>query len=375
MMLRTISLKLLAAKDQSALFGELQKAFASTCNSIVPYAMEHRCWNRVALHHMVYHKLRHDSPLGSQMTCNAIFAVCKAYKAQQALGTIEGEIVPQLCFRNASVHFDKRTYTLTKSGQLSLYTLNGRITVAFAMGNYQKKLFDQGVAKEAELINKKGVWYFNLVLEIPNEPKVEKGITMGVDLGENNLAATSTGKIFGGKQLRHKRDCFLSRRRRLQSNGTQSSKQKLCKVSGKEARHVKQINHEVSKAIIAEAKLIGASLIVLEDLTNIRKRIQAKKRERTRLHRWPFRQLREFIDYKAKGAGIEVFYANPAYTSLTCSNCLKLGKRRKHQFRCSCGFLAHADCNASRNLARIAVSADAAKAYVSRPNVDAVCVP
>jgi putative transposase len=121
--------------------------------------------------------------------------------------------------------------------------------VAWTMGNYQKKLFDQGVAKEAELINKKGVWYFNLVLEIPDTLKVEQGITMEVDLGENNLAATSTGKIFGGKQLRHKRDCFLSRRRRLQSNGTQSSKQKLRKVSGREARHVKQINHEVSKAL------------------------------------------------------------------------------------------------------------------------------
>jgi putative transposase len=199
---------------------------------------------------------------------------------------------------------------------------------------------------------------------------------MGVDIGENNLAATSTGKIFSGKRLRFERDCFLAERRRLQSNGTQSAKQKLCKISGRETRHVKHVNHEVSAAIIAEAKRSGVSLIVLEDLTDIRERIRAKKRERSRLHRWPFQQLQEFICYKAENAGIEVRVCNPAYTSHTCANCLMMGKRKKHQFRCeSCGLLAHADCNASRNLARIAVSADITRATVSWPNVGTICVP
>jgi IS605 OrfB family transposase len=310
------------------------------------------------------------------MICNAIFAVCKAYKAQQVLGKIvKDEPLPQLVFRKSSVHFDKRTYTLTKCGQLSLYTLAGRIQAPFTMGDYQRKLFEQGAPKEAELICKNGVWYFNLVLEIPDAPKVDKGVVIGVDIGENNLAATSTGKIFGGAQLRHKRDCFLTQRRRLQSNGSQSSNQKLRKVSGREARHVKHLNHEISKAIIAEARLAGASLIVLEDLTHIRERIRAKKRERSRLHRWPFRQLQQFIGYKAENVGIGVIYVDPAYTSLTCANCLSLGKRHKHQFKCSCGLLAHADCNASRNLARIAMSADVARAKVSWPNVGAICVP
>lgn len=374
-MLRTISIKLLVTSDHCRLFNELQQAFSSTCNSIVPDVIEQRCWNRVALHTLVYSKLRKEGKLGSQMTCNAIFAVCKAYKALQVLGKITKEtVIPKIAFGHASVHFDKRTYTLN-TDHLSLYTLGGRIKVPFTMGDYQKKLFDSGVPKEAELLCKKGVWYFHLVLEIADPLKVERGAVMGVDIGENNLAATSTGKIFGGGQLRDQRDRFLAHRRRLQSNGTQSSKQKLCKISGKETRHVKHVNHEISSAIIAEAKQANVSLIVLEDLTHIREKIRAKKRERSRLHRWPFRQLQQFVSYKAESAGIKVVYVNPAYTSLTCSNCLEMGKRRKHQFRCSCGFLAHADCNASRNLVRIAVSADSARAEVSRPNVDTVCVP
>jgi putative transposase len=376
-MLRTISIKLLVTQDQATRLADLQKEFSSACNALVPYVIENRCWNRVALHSITYDKLRMESALGSQMTCNAIFAVCMAYKAQQVLGKITKDTeVPSIKFRKASVHFDKRTYTLLPSGQLSLYTLLGRIKVDFTMGNYQRKLFDQGLPKEAELLCKDGTWYFNLVLELPDTPKVKKGVVMGVDIGENNLAATSTGKIFGGEELRHKRDRFQDHRRRLQSNGTQSGKQKLCKVSGREARHVKHVNHEISATIIAEALRIGASLIVLEDLTNIRDRIRAKLRVRSRLHRWPFRQLQQFVCYKAENVGIEVKYVNPAYTSRCCSTCLQIGTRKKHQFRCSnCGLLAHADCNASRNLARIAVSADIARANVSWPNVGTMCVP
>lgn len=366
-MLRTISIKLQTTQDHEPLLHDLQMAFSSACNSIVPYVIENRCWNRVALHKLAYHSIREESHLGSQMTCNAIFAVCKAYKAQKVLGKIaKDKEIPKISFRHASVHFDKRTYTLTKSGQLSLYTLSGRLKVPFSLGSYQKKIFDLGEAREAELIRRKKIWYFNLVLEIPDTPRVEKGITMGVDIGENNLAATSTGKIFGGEKLRDKRDRFLAIRRRLQSNGTQSSKQKLCKVSGKESRHVRHVNHEVSAAIIAEAKRVGASAIVLEDLTDIRSRIRARKRERSRLHRWAFRELQEFISYKAESAGIEIRYVNPAYTSLSCSNCLTIGKRQKHQFKCfNCGLLAHSDVNASRNLAGIAASADAVRVKVS----------
>jgi putative transposase len=134
------------------------------------------------------------------------------------------------------------------------------------------------------------------------------------------------------------------------------------------------VNHEVSSGIIAEAKRVGASLIVLEDLTDIRDNIRAVRRMRSRLHRWSFRQLQEFVSYKAASAGIEVKYVNPAYTSLSCSNCQSLGERKKHQFKCSnCGLLAHADCNASRNLARIAVPTDIARADVNQPNVGTLC--
>ena len=89
---------------------------------------------------------------------------------------------------------------------------------------------------------------------------------------------------------------------RLQANGTKSSKQFLVKVSGKENRHVKHVNHEISKAIIQEALASGCDTIAMEDLTNIRKRIKARKRVRSRLHRWAWAHC---CDFDVPGAVFE----------------------------------------------------------------------
>jgi hypothetical protein len=87
---------------------------------------------------------------------------------------------------------------------------------------------------------------------------------------------------------------------------------------------------------------------------------------------WAFRQLQGFVEYKARAVGISVVYVNPAYTSQTCSVCGQLGTRLKHRFECSCGLRAHADLNASRNLARIGETAVSPRAVVSTPDVGRV---
>jgi putative transposase len=371
-MMRTASIKLGVSPVNEPALVALQATYAGACNLLVPVVMAHRCWNRVALHQIAYRMIRDTTPLGSQMACNAIFSVCKAYRAQKELGRIKkAGPVPAIHFDHASVHFDKRTYTL-KGDTLTLYTLSGRIMVTLQPGEHQRRILDSGLPKEAELVCRKGQWYFNLVVESDNQVMVASGPVVGVDVGENNLAASSMGKVWGGGDLRHRRDKYLALRRRLQSNGSQSARQKLRQVSGKERRRVQQTNHETSKAIVLEAQKIGAAKITMEDLTHIRSRIKAGKRIRTRLHRWAFRQLQSFVEYKAKAVGIKVEFVNPAYTSLTCSGCGELGKRVKHRFACSCGLRAHADLNASRNLARIGRGSPLPRAVVNTPDVGRV---
>ncbi|WP_018291135.1 RNA-guided endonuclease TnpB family protein [Verrucomicrobium sp. 3C] len=369
-MMRTASIKLDASPEQRAALAALQSDFANACQRLSAVVREHRVWNRVALHQRTYSDLRSSTPLGSQMCCNAIFSVCKAYKALKVTGRIPKDTpVPAISFQRASVHFDKRTYALKKNA-VSLYTLGGRVIVPMRLGEHQRRILSFGRPKEAELVFRKGNWYFNLVVESDDKEPIASGPVMGVDVGENNLAAHSLGGIFGGGRLCDRRDRHLALRRRLQSNGSRSAKQKLRQVSGKERRHVTHVNHETSKAIVREALEAGVAKIMMEDLTHIRDRIKAGKRMRGRLHRWAFRQLQRFVEYKAKSAGIAVEYVDPAYTSQTCSSCKQLGRRTKHRFACPhCGLRAHSDLNASRNLARIGGTMVPPRAAVSTSNV------
>jgi len=368
-MQRTISIKLNPTKEQSAKLLELQQEFAVACNTIVPIALKHQCWNRVALHQLAYYDTRHATKLGSQMVCNALFSVCSSYKTW--VRNHPKQPLPSLQFRNTgSVHFDKRTYTWGQN-TLSLYTLSGRIHVSWILGNFQQKYLERGKPKEAELVRKGQNWFFHLVLDIQDPPFLSPtNELLGVDLGENNLATLSSGRIFGGGELRQKRDNALALRKRLQSNGTKSSKQLLKKVSGKEARHVKHLNHVISKQIVEEALAKGLGAIAMESLTNIRKRIKAGKRVRSRLHRWAWKQLQQFVQYKAEAVGLRVIFVNPAYTSKTCSECGQLGTRDKHRFSCkNCGTQQHSDLNASRNICKVALSADNVTGDVNRPYV------
>lgn len=369
-MKRTIALKLQLSRDDKTKLARLQSTFVAACNAIVPFVCEHRCWNSVALHNLCYSHIREISPhLGSQMTCNAIRKVAAAYKAKQIKA---GNPVPKFEFRaRGSVHFDKRTYSL-RGDLLSLYTMEGRVRCQYRLGERQRELLAQGQAKEAELVHRKGKWYLHLVLDLPETPISDSDGVMGVDLGERNLATTSTGKIFKGGHLRDIRDRLLAKRARLQSNGSRSAKRRLQRVSGREQRYTRDVNHRLSKAIIKEAQAHSVGVIVLEDLTHLRKRIRAGKGLRRRLHRWRWHQLQQLIEYKAQSAGIRIVYVNPAYTSQICSTCSTLGVRERNQFRCSqCGSQQHADINASKNLCRLVASADAATAVVSPPKVAA----
>jgi putative transposase len=74
-----------------------------------------------------------------------------------------------------------------------------------------------------------------------------------------------------------------------------------------------------------------------------------------RLHRLPFRELQDRVEYKAKWGEIPTFEVDAYYNSQTCSCCGERGVRRKHRFTCrndECSVQQdHADRNASVNIA------------------------
>ncbi|MEN9222219.1 MAG: transposase, partial [Thermostichus sp. BF3_bins_97] len=204
-----------------------------------------------------------------------------------------------------------------------------------------------------------GSYYIHIQLtdEVPEPSQPTKVI--GVDLGRREMAKTSTGKGWDGKQLNAVQDRFGRVRASVQkkaSKGTRSSRRacrKLLKrLSGREQRFQRWLNHSISAAIVREAKQLNAA-IAIEDLTGIRERTHQQVRnkiERRRSNSWAFYQLRQFLSYKCIKEGVRLVTVNPRYTSQTCHRCLHIGLRSEKRFECSnhaCSWAGDADFNGS----------------------------
>jgi IS605 OrfB family transposase len=206
---------------------------------------------------------------------------------------------------------------------------------------------------ESDLVKRGDNWYLYATCEVPEADEYTPGGFAGVDLGIANIATTSDGDVCSGKQINKVRHRNRHLRRRLQKKGTKSAKRLLRTLSGREARHAKDVNHRISKQIVTEAQRTSRGL-ALEDLGGIRKRARLRKPQRVTLHSWSFAQLGDYIACKARRAGVPVVYVDPAYTSQGCSACGHVDKRNRPNqatFRCtSCGSAEHADVNAAGNI-------------------------
>ena len=200
-----------------------------------------------------------------------------------------------------------------------------------------------------------GDYYLHVTVE-RDEPETElgeaeNGTVLGVDLGVENIAVTSTGTFYSGGLFNHRRDEYERIRASLQQTGTESAHRTINEMGGRERRWNRDVLHNVSKAIVQEAITHGCVVIAFEDLTDIRDRLPDAKA----FHGWAFRQLAEYVEYKAEAFGIRTQYVNPAYTSQRCSKCgttLSENRRSQANFECrKCGYAVHADYNAAKNVA------------------------
>ena len=99
--------------------------------------------------------------------------------------------------------------------------------------------------------------------------------------------------------------------------------------------------------------------IALEDLTGIRERTNGQRRtkkERGRSNSWAFAQLRAFVAWKARAAGLPLVVVPAADTSQICHACLHVGAHADKRFRCvnpRCCWCGDADLNGARMIARV----------------------
>ncbi|OGB04536.1 MAG: hypothetical protein A3E79_12280 [Burkholderiales bacterium RIFCSPHIGHO2_12_FULL_61_11] len=154
-----VRIPLNGSPEQLASLRALQQGFAQVCNALAPMVQQNRCWNRVTLHHLAYKQLRDKFPaMGSQMVCNAIYSVSRTgrlvYQHPESpfnLNRLAGKPLPLLRFAdNCPVYFDRHTLSV-KDGQLSMYTLDGRIRFHLALRPEDEASFHEKKLREVVL--------------------------------------------------------------------------------------------------------------------------------------------------------------------------------------------------------------------------------
>ena len=363
----TVSCKLAVSPQQVEKLDAVLSAFANCCelvNSKTPAKLT----NPIAVQSLVYKEARSSCGLSAQMTIHAIRRVRANRKTAKQKGK------PVLVFVATSAIYDNRTFTFRESDwMVSLTMLKGREKFKLHIGNYQKRLLQGQNPKSATLAKRKdGSFYLQIQLE-SEPPKISQtDEVLGVDLGRTDIAYTSEGGRYSGKQIMQIRDRYSRVRASLQhkaSKGTRSTRRRarqiLKRLSGRERRFQTWLNHTISYELIQQAKT-SSQAIALEDLTGIRERTNAQPRsqtERRRSNSWAFYQLRQFLTYKGVKFGVEVLLVDPRYTSKTCHCCKVIGNRQGKKFEClnlACGWVGDADENGAKNIATLG-------AIVNRP--------
>lgn len=341
----TAKIKLNPTDEQRQLLHETLQRANAACNYISDVAWEQKVFSTYNLHHLCYYDVRERFGLTAQVAVRALGKVADSYKLDKKQ--------KREFKKHGAFPFDSRIlkYRLDTQ-QVSIWTVEDRETIAFQAGKRQLELLhhQQG---QSDLAFVRGEFYLFATCEIDEPTEDDVADCMGVDLGIANIATTDDGERFSGTHTNKVRHRNRSLRQKLQKRGTKAAKRRLKKLSGKEARFANDVNHCISKTIVAKAKRTGRG-IALEELTGIRSRVRLHKSQRTQLHSWSFHDLGQKIAYKAQLACVPVVYVDPAYTSQTCSRCGHVSKSNRQSqsvFLCtSCGFSAHADVNGAANI-------------------------
>ena len=357
--IRTLSCKLVVPPQVATRLEATLEAFAQACNFVADWGNEHKKHRQYDLHKGCYREVREQFGLSANLAVRAIARVAPRMANAKTRHSR---------FKPTSIDYDARIFKLDVSSEtVSLRLIDGRCILALALGDFQRQALAGQQPTSATLKRgRKNRFYLDIQVkdEAPNPPKDDEiEGTLGVDLGLRHIATDSAGHQFQGQDLADYRLHRANVRAWLQAKADTDCKQtrKACRralkrLSGRERRHQKQINHTISKHLVAYAKEHGLA-IVCEVLKGIRDRCRFRKGQRRRLHSWAFYQLQQFVEYKARRAGVRVVSVDPRYTSKTCADCLHVGIRRQDDFSCkNCGQASHADFNAARNIARLGLA-------------------
>lgn len=356
------TVRLYLTKEQYMLVSEMMTTYIATVNRLVADAVDGRSIAKLTSKDV-------DANLPSALRCQcaqdarSVFKryqkACREADRRKARHSSQGKAVKQVtvpilrrpcCFVN-SQNFRVRgadiEFPVMMDGR------SKRIAVRTRMTERQKALFCDAKLGTMRIVYKGRMIVAQIVYEMPEQDTSDgEGCVMGIDLGIKCPAVSrcSDGsvKFYGnGRHNKALRRHYAAKRKALQKAKHQEA---LARINNKEQRIMKDIDHKLSREIIKTAEKHHVKVIKMERLSNIRTTTRTSRKNNSSLHTWSFYRLAQFIEYKARLAGIEVLYVNPAYTSQTCPNCGKRHHADDRNFVCECGFRTHRDIVGAWNI-------------------------
>lgn len=290
--------------------------------------------------------------LPAQVACSACRFVCATYKSEKtkkrwSLVRYKRSVIT-VCFA--------KDFNRTRRG-VTLW--NEVLTIL------DSRTLPDGKWKDSKLKKVGKDWFLILAYEVDIPDPKESGCIVGVDMGiKRMLVATNSSNaktfFYHGGELNHRRSCIRRTRASIQSVGTRSSRRLLRRMGKREAAVTGHLLHVASKALVGYAVENGARKIVVENLENIRDSSLSKGKDlRSKVHRWPYADMRFKIAYKAQAVGIELEAVSPRNTSRGCSACghVSASNRKGLSFCCQkCGHKDDADRQASKNIRARSIS-------------------
>ena len=271
------------------------------------------------------------------------------YRKRKRRGRARGRPV----FKKDVIMLDDHLFKLDlEKGIIKLSMPKGRVTLEFYSAKYHERFRGWKIGQAWLLRTRRGV-FINVVLSREVEIRDPRDF-IGVDLNENNVTISLPNGEFI-QIITHEREVrtgYFLKRRRIQKK-LKAGKRRielLKKYGEREGNRIRDLYHKLANKIVDIAGKYGG--IALENLRELRERVNYSREVNGRLHRWGFRRIQAIIEYKAKLKGIGVVYVDPAQTSSLCPICGGILSPNGHRImKCkNCGFSADRDIIGSWNI-------------------------
>ncbi|MDR4127202.1 RNA-guided endonuclease InsQ/TnpB family protein [Yanghanlia caeni] len=191
----------------------------------------------------------------------------------------------------------------------------------------------------------RGRWYLNVTVKVTKRPIHTESTSIGIDLGLQELIATSDGRKVPAQRFYRDLEPALAIAQRA------NKKQRVRAIHAKIANRRKDALHKLSSQLVAEHGAIFVGNVNAAGL--------AKTRMAKSVLDAGWSSFRTMLQYKCDSAGVWFEEVNEAYSTQTCSECGALPASRPkgiaglgiREWCCNeCGSVHDRDINAARNI-------------------------